>query len=135
MVMIEVTASDPVKVSKTLPLVTREADVTVREMQRRAGVPDSVMVASFVVSPPSTPAAAMPSRTRSTIVIFGAGVGLSVLLTVAVDVFLTRRKSRALERKLARADETTGTGPTKVPDDVVARSKHTPATEGAVEAK
>lgn len=135
MVMIEVTDADQAKVSTTLELVTNEANDTVREMQRRAAVPDSVMVTSFVVSPPSTPGAAMPSRTRSTLVIFGAGVGLSVLLTVAVDVFLTRRKSRALERKLARADETSGTGPTKVRDDVVAQSEHTPATEGAIEAK
>jgi hypothetical protein len=135
MIMIEVTAADPHKVSTTLALVSNEADVTVRQLQRQAGVPDDQMVASFVVSPPSTPAAAMPSRTRSTVVIFGAGVGLSVLLTVAVDLLLTRRKSRALRRKLTQADETSGPGPTHVGNDVVEASEPAPSAEGAIDAR
>ena len=136
MITVEVTAADPAKASTTLALVTNEADVTVRQLQRQAGVPDGEMVAAFVVSPPSPPAAAMPSRTRSTIVIFAAGVGLSVLLTVALDVALTRFRSRRLRRKLAEADETPGPAPTvrNDVDDIVEPSEPVLA-ESAVETR
>ena len=123
MVMLEVTAETPAKASTTLALVTNEADVTVRQLQRQAGVPDGQMVASFVVSPPSTPMAAMPSRTRSTIVIFAAGVGLSILLTVALDVLLTRLRSRVIRRKLARADKTSEPAPADPPNDIAEPSE------------
>ena len=135
MIMVEVTAADPAKASTTLALVTDEADVTVKQLQRQAGVPDDLMLKSFVVSPPSAPAAAMPSRTRSTIVIFGAGVGLSVLLTVAVDVLLTRRKSRALLRKMAPADTISGPAPGNERNDIVEPSEHVLAAESALETR
>ncbi len=104
MIMVEVTAADPAQVLTTLALVTNEADLTLRGLQRQADVPDGQMVESFVVAPPSTPTAAMPSRTRSTIVVFGGGVGLSILLTVVVDALLSRRRARVQRREQAQAD-------------------------------
>ena len=108
LIMIEATDADPAEVSKTLELVVAQAEVTLRTLQHQAQVPEDQMVAPFVVSPPSTPAAGMPARMRSTIAIFVAGAGLSVLLTVVVDVLLTRRKSRTLQRKLAQAEVAAG---------------------------
>lgn len=108
LIMIEATAADPAQVSKTLGLVVQQAEVTLRTLQHQANVPDDQMVAPFIVSPPTPPAAAMPSRTKSTIAIFVAGVGLSVLLTVVVDVLATRRKSRKFQRKLAETAVATG---------------------------
>ncbi|MFC7448776.1 hypothetical protein [Rhodococcus daqingensis] len=94
LIMIESTSADPTAVSKTLELVSAQAEVTLRTLQQQARVPDDLMVVPFPVSPPSAPGAAMPTRTRSTMSIFLAGLGLSVLFTVVVDVLLTRRKSR-----------------------------------------
>lgn len=92
LVMIEATSPDPAAVSRTLGLVTAQADGTMRTIQQQARVPDDQMVTSFVVAPPSTPAPAMPSRTRSTITIFAVGVGLSVLCAVLADVLLPKRR-------------------------------------------
>jgi hypothetical protein len=104
MILVEDTNADPAAVTKTLELVIAGADTTVRNLQAQARVPTDLMVAPFVVSPPSPPAAGMPSRTRSTIAIFVAGAGLSVLLTVVVDVFLMRRKSRVRKRRQVEVD-------------------------------
>jgi hypothetical protein len=98
LVMIEITSDKPANASKTLDLAIQQAAVTVRNLQQQAQVPDDQMVSSFVVSPPSTPGAVMPSRTRATISIFAAGAALAVVLTVLVDVLLTRRKSRVEQR-------------------------------------
>jgi len=131
MVMIEVTLDEPGQVSTTLALLAEEAKVTVREMQERAAVPENVMVTSFIVSPAGTPMPAMPSRTRSTIVIFAAGLGLSILLTVVVDLVLTRRKSRAQQR--AAVPGRTGTAPDH--EDVIEDNENIRAAEGTVEAR
>jgi hypothetical protein len=104
LIMIEATNADPAEVSKTLGLVVQQAEVTLRTLQQHAQVPDEQMVAPFIVSPPSPPAAGMPSRTKSTLAIFIAGAGASVLLTVLVDVLANRRKARKLRRKLAQAE-------------------------------
>lgn len=94
LVMLEQTAPDPGSAIKTLELVTAEMDATLESIQQQARVPEDMMVESFVVSPPSTPIAAMPSRTRSTTMVFGAGIGLSVLVTVLLDTLLMRRRQR-----------------------------------------
>ncbi|APA96524.1 hypothetical protein NS506_02460 [Nocardia seriolae] len=90
LVMLEETAADPQSASKTLELVTAQADPTLRTLQQHAAVPEDQMVSSFTVQPPSTPVAATPSRTRSTISVLAAGVGLSILLTVLLDVAVGR---------------------------------------------
>jgi hypothetical protein len=103
LVMIEATNPDPAAVTRTLELVVAQAGVTLRDLQQQAQVPEDQMVTPFVVSPPSAPAAGMPTRTRSTIAIFVAGAALSVLLTVGVDALLTRLKARR-RRRLASAE-------------------------------
>jgi len=94
LVMIEESASDPAAATKTLELVTNEMTATLETLQRQARVPADQMVETFVVSPPTEPIGGMPTRTRSTASIFVAGLGLSVLVTVLVDVLLVRRRKR-----------------------------------------
>ncbi|WP_235624157.1 hypothetical protein [Mycolicibacterium goodii] len=95
LIMIEATTAEPDAASKTLELVVAEAEATTRALQQQANVPDAQMVVPFVVSPPSTPAAGTPARTRSTLTIFVAGLGLTVVVTVLVDVLLSRRTRRS----------------------------------------
>ncbi|GAB2567768.1 hypothetical protein [Nocardia heshunensis] len=96
LVMLEETSTDPQATAKTLELVTAQADTTLHALQQNAQVPEDQMVSSFTVQPPSTPVAALPSRTRSTISVVGGGVGLSILVAVLLDVALARlgRKRR-----------------------------------------
>lgn len=94
LVMIEETAPDPTAATKTVELVTNEMTASLETIQRQARVPADMMVEPFVVSPPSVPIPAMPTRTRSTASIFVAGLGLSVLVTVLVDVLLVRLRKR-----------------------------------------
>jgi len=111
LIMIEATESQSADATKTVELVIAQADSTLRTLQQLAGVPGDQMVAPFTVSPPSVPAAGMPSRTRSTIAIFVAGAGLSVLIGTVVDVLLMRRKSRAHWRRQGEVDTAAGPGP------------------------
>jgi hypothetical protein len=62
------------------------------------------MVKAFVASPPSAPTAGMPSRTRSTVAIFIAGVGIATVVGVVIDVLLMRWKARRQKRREARAE-------------------------------
>jgi hypothetical protein len=103
LIMLEITDPNQAEVSKTLDLVISQAEVTLRTLQKQAQVPDSEMVTPFVVAPATPPAAAMPSRMRSTIATFVAGAGLSILLTVLFDVFMNRRRYRAEQRRLEGA--------------------------------
>ena len=134
LVMIEVTDPDPAAVSKTVELVVAQAEVTLRTLQHQAKVPEDQMVAPFVVSPPSAPAAAMPSRTRSTIAIFVAGAGLAVLVTVLVDVLLSHYKARRRQR-LESAEVRAEPEPVDAPRDVHQPIPAATATEGALDAR
>jgi len=153
LVMIESTAPDPTAASKTLELVVAQSGDTLRSLQQQAGVPDDQMVTPFVVSPPSTPLAATPSRTRATLTIFAAGAGLTVLFTVVVDLLLTRRRSRRQEAALARVQASLVAEPDKPPAEadqptagnersdvdepnmVDKRQEADSATEGAMDAR
>lgn len=104
LIMIEETSTDPGRVTKTLELLTAETAATLTALQQQAQVPADQMVISFTVQPPSAPAGGMPSRIRSTIAILGAGVGLSVLVTVLADVALSRRRQRKQNGDHTRAD-------------------------------
>ena len=99
LIMIEETAADAAAATKTLGLVTDEVTASLQSIQQQAGVPAEMMVASFVVSPPSRPVAGMPSRTRATASVFVAGLGLTVLVTVLVDVLLVRRRKPKIRRR------------------------------------
>jgi hypothetical protein len=134
LIVIDATDEDPAAVTKTLEVVIAQAGVSVRTLQQQARVPDDQMVAPFVVSPPSAPAAAMPTRTRSTIAIFVAGAGLSVLLTVLADVLLTRRKSRAQQRRQERSDAAAGPDPAHPPNEVKQPNQTAPVAERVMDA-
>jgi hypothetical protein len=99
MIMIEATEPDPLAASKTVELVVAQADSTLRTLQQQANVAGNQMVTPFVVSPQSEPAPGMPSRTRSTIAVFVAGAGISILVTLLADVLLTRRTTSRRERR------------------------------------
>jgi hypothetical protein len=105
LISIDFTDVDPDAVTRTLELVIAQSDVALEALQQQARVPKDQMVKTFVVSPPSAPAAGMPARTRSTIAVFVAGLGLSVVLAVLADVLLSRRRQRiALRRHAPPAD-------------------------------
>jgi hypothetical protein len=108
LIMIEATEPDPIAASKTVELVVAQADSTLRTLQQQASVPDDQMVKAFVVSPPSAPAAGMPSRTRSTIAVFVAGAGLAILAGLVVDVLLMRWKARRQKRQQTRVQTADG---------------------------
>ena len=108
LIMIDITQPDPASATKTVELAAAQADPTVRALQQQAGVPEDLMVKAFVVSPPSAPAAGMPSRTRSTIAVFIAGVGLAILFGVVVDVLILRWKARRQKRRQARVKTADG---------------------------
>ncbi len=123
LIMIEATEPDPISASKTVTSVVAQADSALRLLQQQAKVPPDQMVTSFVVSPPSPPAAGMPSRTRSTISVFVAGAGLTVVLTVLFDVLLLRWKGR--RPKLAQ--KTAADGPDPAATEPTKESPSTPS--------
>lgn len=104
LVMIEQTSPDPGTATKTLELVIADTNNVLQGLQQQAQVPPDQMVTSFVVSPPSPPAAGMPSRTQSTVAMFLGGAGLSILITVVVDVFLARRRTRVRRKRQMAGD-------------------------------
>jgi hypothetical protein len=99
LVMIDAGEPDPNSATKTVDLAAAQADAALQAVQQQAGVPDDQMVRGFVVSPPSEPVEAMPTRTRSTIVIFAAGAGAAILVAVLVDVVLLRWKAWRRNRR------------------------------------
>lgn len=119
LIMIEATEDTPADATKTVELVIAEADPALKDLQRQARVPDDQMVQSFVVAPPSVPAAAMPSRTRSAISIVVAGTGLSILLAVLVDVVAARRKRRTKNKSDTAPPETTAAPPASPTPDYI----------------
>jgi hypothetical protein len=132
LVMIESTNADAAAVTRTLELVIAQSQETLRSLQEQAQVPRDQMVAPFVVSPPSVPAAGMPARTRSTIAIFVAGAALSVLLTVVADALLSRLKTRR-RRRLASPEA--AAEPVETPAVVPQPDQAANAVSGAVDAR
>jgi hypothetical protein len=112
---IDVTNADANVASRTQELVIGQADGALETLQLQARVPEDQIVKTFVVSPPKAPTPGMPSRTRSTIAVFVAGLGLSVLLVVLADVLLGRRRKRiGVRRQAPPAD---GPDPDRKRDD------------------
>jgi TRAP-type uncharacterized transport system fused permease subunit len=116
LVMIEETNADPAAVTRTLELVVAQATETVQSLQQQARVPQEQMATPLVVTPPSAPTAAMPSRTRSTMAIFIAGAGLTVIVTVLIDVLLGRLS--AAWRRRRSADAEVSTAPAETPTEL-----------------
>jgi hypothetical protein len=113
LIMIEATESDPIAASKTVELAAAQTDPVLRTVQQQAGVPDDLMVKALPVSPPSPPAAGVPSRTRSTIAVLVAGAGAAILAGVLVDVLVMRWKAR---RRNRRQETVPATDPTNAID-------------------
>lgn len=133
MVFVEQTSADPAEVTRTLEAVAAQAEVTLRTLQQQARVPDDQMVTPFVVTPPGTPAAAMPTRTRSTIAILAAGTGLSILFTVLVDVVLTRLKGSRQPPSRSSSSEKPRRG--EPPYDAGGERGRAPSDDDAVDAR
>ncbi|MFL6088065.1 MAG: hypothetical protein ACJ74F_33875 [Mycobacterium sp.] len=110
LIIVEITSAKREAVSRTLELVIAQAEDTLTSLQEQARVPQDQMVRTLLVSPPTTPAAAMPSRMKSTITIFVAGAGLAVLVTVLADVLLTHFISRVRRRRQAQSEVAVGPG-------------------------
>jgi hypothetical protein len=121
LVMVEETWSDPASVTKTLEVVIKEFGATIRSLQQQAGVPDEQMVNTFVVSPPSDPAAGMPSRTQRTVLRFMTGLALTILITVLVDVVLVRRRRRRIKAGPQAPPAADGPSPDRTRSDVAER--------------
>lgn len=114
LIMVENTAAEPAMAAKTLEIVTNETTSVLDRIQKQANVPPDMVVQTFVVSPPTKPVAAMPSRTRSTASVAVAGIALTVVGTVLLDVALTRRSRRRPESprtppRVARSAQPPGT--------------------------
>jgi hypothetical protein len=116
LIMIEQTAPTPDAAKKTLQLVIGEVTASLKSLQQNADVPPETMVATFVVAPPSEPVAAVPSRTRATASIFVAGLGLSVVVTVLVDVLLGRRRKKSVD---AAPQTPSGRPPSRTPSHAI----------------
>jgi hypothetical protein len=98
LVMIEAEEVDPISAGKTVELVAAQTDSVLRNLQQQAGVPDDQMAKGLMVSPPSVPLAAVPSRTRSALYLAVVGAAISILIGVVVDVFLMRRRAKVRVR-------------------------------------
>jgi hypothetical protein len=99
LIMIDAGEPSPHSAATTVDLAAAQVDGALRAVQQHAGVPDAQMVRGFVVSASSEPVEAMPSRTRTTIVMSAAGAGLAILVAVVVDVVLMRWKMRRQTRR------------------------------------
>ncbi|MFW0795330.1 hypothetical protein AAFP30_16065 [Gordonia sp. CPCC 205515] len=118
LVLIDTSTPDPQTSLRTLQLATAEYGVALENLQRDARVSPSTMVQPFVVSAPSTPAPAMPSRTRSTMTIVVAGLGISIVAAVVADVILMRRRQRRTAR--AAVAETSSDAAPSEPESALA---------------
>jgi hypothetical protein len=127
LVMIEETNADPAAVTRTLELVVAQTTETVANLQQQAHVPPDQMATPLLVTPPSAPTAGMPSRTRSTVAIFVAGAGLTVLVTILADVLLGRI-SAALRRRRSAAAEISAT-PAETPTEDAQPTQRSAAAE------
>ncbi|WP_280824739.1 hypothetical protein [Mycobacterium sp. OTB74] len=99
LIMIDDGEYEAAAATKTVLLAGAQADPVLHAIQQQAGVPEDQMVRAFMVSAPSAPIEAVPSRTRSTIVIIAAGAVAAILVGVILDVILMRRKARRQDRK------------------------------------
>ncbi|MFF0816098.1 hypothetical protein ACFYVR_13240 [Rhodococcus sp. NPDC003318] len=127
LVTIESQLADPAQVTKTLEVVAAQGQSTLQALQQSAGVPADEMVSTFVVQPPGPPVQAMPSRTRSALSILIAGAGLSTLVTVLLDVALSRRRAKPVnpERDSESPRSETDGSPSMSPE----RDSSSPAVE------
>lgn len=100
LITIDTTQPDADSALKTVNLAAAQVDSVLSSVQRSAGVPEEMMVRTIPASAPKTPSAGVPSRTRSTIAVLAAGVGIAVVIAVLVDVALSQFGSGLRGRNL-----------------------------------
>jgi hypothetical protein len=133
LIQVEITSAKREAVSRTLELVIAEAQDTLKSLQEQARVPQDQMVGTLLVSPPSTPTPAVPSRMKSTLTIFIAGGGLAVLVTVLADVLLTNVKSRLQRRRQAQSEAAEEPDSAHLPTDAHPSVNSAPVAQGVME--
>ncbi|MGW5301122.1 hypothetical protein ACWEQV_23040 [Rhodococcus aetherivorans] len=112
LVVISTTSPDSDAARKTIELVAAQGVPTMRALQQNAGVPEDQMLIPYATLAPGEPTAAMPSRTRSTLAIFVACAGLSVVLTLLFDLLAKRfGRKRRIRAHTAVPDSPAGNGP------------------------
>lgn len=116
LITIDTTQPDAESAVTTVNLAVAQVDSVLTAVQRSAGVADEMMVRAIPASPVKKPTIGVPSRTRSTIAILAAGVGIAVVLAVLVDVAVARLSSSRRSRKFLPAD---GTQSPQVPSQEV----------------
>jgi hypothetical protein len=94
-------------------------------------VPQDQMATPLVVTPPTAPTAGMPSRTRSTVAIFVAGAGLTVLVSVLADVLLGRLSAARRRRRSAAAEASAE--PAETPTEVPQPTERSASAEASAE--
>lgn len=127
---IDTTQRNPDIASKTVELVVAQADEIVKNVQKQAGVPDSQLVGTTLVSFPGKPTGAMPSRIRSTASIFIGGLGLSIVTGVVIDMVLLRRRARRSRAVLGGPENSDSAG--AAPDDAAQHERISSDPTGAV---
>jgi hypothetical protein len=111
LIMIEATESDPLSTQKTVELAAARTDSVLRNLQQQAQVPDDQMVNALMASPPSYPAAGVPSRTKSTLYIAFLGIAISVVIAVIIDALLMRWQSRRQVQRTNKQNADAGKDP------------------------
>lgn len=89
LIMIEATEPDAGSAAKTVELAASQADAVLLAIQQQASVPESQMVRAIRASSPKA-VRALPSRTKSSLLILGAGAAFAILAGVVVDALITR---------------------------------------------
>jgi hypothetical protein len=103
LVLVEATEQDPTLALLTVQQVVTQANPLLQRLQQAANVPPDQMVTAFLVSPPSTPTAGMPSRIRYSVGVGLAGICVAVLAAVLADMLVkwwrARRRSKQVSMR------------------------------------
>ena len=98
LIMIEATEPDADSATKTVELAADQVDPILATIQGQAGVPRPQMVRAVKASTPKA-VVGIPSRNKTTILIFAGGAGLAVLVALGADALINtlgqRRERRA----------------------------------------
>lgn len=92
LIMIETTQPTADLSAKTIELVVGQSSSVLKATQQQAGVGEAQMVKPILAAAPAEPKMGTPSRTKASLGIFLGGFGLSVIVTVLVDIAMSRRR-------------------------------------------
>ncbi|MCB0931463.1 MAG: hypothetical protein KDB71_06135 [Mycobacterium sp.] len=96
LIMIEATEPDAVSATKTVELAADQVEPILAGVQAQAGVPESQMVRAVKASTPKA-VQGIPSRNKTTVLIFAGGAVLAILAALAIDtaINMVRRRREA----------------------------------------